>query len=161
MITIIAAAGENNELGKNNDLVWHLPDDFKRFKALTTGHFIIMGRKTFESFPKPLPNRTHVVITRNSNYQKDGAVVVHSMEAALKKAKEDSQPFIIGGGEIYSMGLEVADKIELTRVHGTFDADTYFPDIPMKDWELTKEDYHPADERHAYAFTYQTWVRSS
>ncbi len=161
MITIIAAAGENNELGKNNDLVWHLPDDFKRFKALTTGHFIIMGRKTFESFPKPLPNRTHVVITRNSNYQKDGAVVVHSMEAALKKAKEDSQPFVIGGGEIYSMGLEVADKIELTRVHGTFDADTYFPDIPMKDWELTKEDYHPADERHAYAFTYQTWVRSS
>ncbi|WP_114490749.1 dihydrofolate reductase [Candidatus Ulvibacter alkanivorans] len=161
MITIIAAAGENNELGKNNDLVWHLPDDFKRFKALTTGHFIIMGRKTFESFPKPLPNRTHVVITRNSNYQKDGAVVVHSMEAALKKAKEDSQPFIIGGGEIYSMGLEVADKIELTRVHGTFDADTYFPDIPMKDWELTKEDYHPADERHAYGFTYQTWVRSS
>ncbi|MCH2490479.1 MAG: dihydrofolate reductase [Flavobacteriales bacterium] len=161
MITIIAAAGENNELGKNNDLVWHLPDDFKRFKALTTGHFIIMGRKTFESFPKPLPNRTHVVITRNSNYQKDGAVVVHSMEAALKKAKEDSQPFIIGGGEIYSMGLEVADKIELTRVHGTFDADTYFPDIPMKDWVLTKEDYHPADEIHAYAFTYQTWVRSS
>ncbi len=161
MITIIAAAGENNELGKNNDLVWHLPDDFKRFKTLTTGHYIIMGRKTFESFPKPLPNRTHVVITRNSDYQKEGAVVVHSMEAALKKAKEDSQPFIIGGGEIYSMGLEVADKIELTRVHGTFDADTFFPEIPTKDWVLAEEDYHPADDKHAYAFTYQTWVRSS
>ena len=98
MITIIAAAGENNELGKNNDLVWHLPDDFKRFKQLTTGHHIIMGRKTFESFPKPLPNRTHIVITRNKNYRKEGIIVVSSIEEALEKAKEDSQPFIIGGG---------------------------------------------------------------
>ena len=105
MITIIAAAGENNELGKDNDLVWHLPDDFKRFKQLTTGHHIIMGRKTFESFPKPLPNRTHIVITRKKDYKKEGAVVVHSIKEALKKAEGDAQPFIIGGGEIYKMGL--------------------------------------------------------
>ncbi|MCT8338871.1 dihydrofolate reductase [Flavobacteriaceae bacterium TK19130] len=159
MITIIAAAGEKNGLGKDNDLVWHLPDDFKRFKQLTTGHHIIMGRKTFESFPKPLPNRTHVVITRNKDYKKEGAVVVHSMDEALKVAQGDAQPFIIGGGEIYTIGMEVADKIELTRVHGTFDVDTYFPEIPISDWQLTEEIHHEKDARHKYAFTYQTWMR--
>ena len=159
MITIIAAAGENNELGKDNDLVWHLPDDFKRFKQLTTGHFIIMGRKTFESFPKPLPNRTHVVITRNTDYNRKGAVVVHSIDEALLKSASDEQPFIIGGGEIYDMGMSVADKIELTRVHGTFNADTYFPEIDDTEWELISEVYHDKDERHKFAFTYETWVR--
>lgn len=159
MITIIAAAGENNELGKNNDLVWHLPDDFKRFKQLTTGHHIIMGRKTFESFPKPLPNRIHIVITRNPEYQKEGAVVVASMEEALEKAKDDDQPFIIGGGEIYSLGLPFAQKIELTRVHGSFDADTFFPEIPLTDWQLAEEEFHPKDEKHQYDFSYQTFLR--
>lgn len=159
MITIIAAAGQNNELGKDNDLVWHLPDDFKRFKQLTTGHYIIMGRKTFESFPKPLPNRTHVVITRNKAYTKEGAVVVHSLDAALLKSASDLQPFVIGGGEIYTMAMEVADKIELTRVHGSFNADTYFPDIDKDQWELITEVPHPKDDRHDYAFTYETWVR--
>jgi len=159
MITLIAAAGQNNELGKDNDLVWHLPDDFKRFKQLTTGHYIIMGRKTFESFPKPLPNRTHVVITRNENYTKQGAVVVHSLDAALLKAASDPQPFVIGGGEIYKMAIEVADKIELTRVHGTFDADTYFPAIDKNQWELIAEVPHEKNDRHNYTFTYETWVR--
>ena len=101
MITIIAAAAENNALGKNNDLVWHLPDDFKRFKELTSGHYIIMGRKTFESFPKPLPNRIHIVITRQQNYHPQGCIVVNSIELALKLAKNDPSPYIIGGGEIY------------------------------------------------------------
>ena len=159
MITMIAAAGENNELGKDNDLVWHLPNDFKRFKQLTTDHHIIMGRKTFESFPKLLPNRIHIVITRNTDYQKEGAVVVHTMEAALEIAKDDPQPFIIGGGEIYQIGMEVADKIELTRVHGTFDADAFFPEIPKGAWKSVFTELHEADERHAYAFTYETWVR--
>ncbi|WP_432412713.1 dihydrofolate reductase [Rasiella sp. SM2506] len=159
MITMIAAAGQNNELGKDNDLVWHLPDDFKRFKQLTTGHYIIMGRKTFESFPKPLPNRTHVVITRNEGYKKDGAIVVHSIDAAFIKATSDPQPFVIGGGEIYKMAIAIADKIELTRVHGTFDADTYFPEINKDQWELIAEIPHPKDDRHNYAFTYETWVR--
>jgi dihydrofolate reductase len=160
MITMIAAAGENNELGKDNDLLWHLPDDFKRFKKLTTGHYIIMGRKTFESFPKPLPNRTHLVITRNKNYKKEGAVVVHDMEEALKISKEDKQPYIIGGGEIYKLGLPFAHKIELTRVHGTFgDADTYFPEFSEERWKLISKEEHPKDERHNYSFTYETWVR--
>ena len=159
MITIIAAAGENNELGKDNDLVWHLPDDFKRFKELTTGHHIIMGRKTFESFPKPLPNRTHVVITRNLDYKKEGAIVTNSIESALEIAKNDSEIFIIGGGEIYTLGLEFATKIELTRVHANFEVDTYFPEIPQEDWKLIHEVFHDKDEKHQHSFTYQTFVR--
>ncbi len=159
MITIIAAAGENNELGKNNDLVWHLPDDFKRFKQLTTGHHIIMGRKTFESFPKPLPNRTHIVITRNQAYQKDGITVVHTLQEALEIAKDDPQPFIIGGGEIYKMALAVSDKIELTRVHGTFDADTFFPAINSNNWQLIHEEFHPKDDKHKFDFSYLTYVK--
>src|SRR5210317_2606160 len=106
MITIIAATGENNELGKDNDLVWHLPDDFKRFKQLPTGHHMIMGRKTFESFPKPLPNRTHIVITRQQNYKvPEGVIVVQTLEDALDAAKNDKQPFVIGGGEIYKLAM--------------------------------------------------------
>ncbi len=159
MLTIIAAAGSQNELGKDNDLVWHLPNDFKRFKKLTTGHHIIMGRKTFESFPKPLPNRVHIVITRNKDYQPEGAIVVHSMQEALVLVANDPQPFIIGGGEIYTIGMAVADKIELTRVHGTFEADTYFPEIPENNWKLIEEEYHPKDEKHQYDFTYLTYIR--
>ncbi|WP_034889745.1 dihydrofolate reductase [Gillisia sp. Hel_I_29] len=159
MLTIIAAAGENNALGKENDLVWHLPDDFKRFKELTSGHHIIMGRKTFESFPKPLPKRTHLVITRKDNYKKEGIIVVHSIERAIEFSKEDPQTFIIGGGEIYKMGLELADRIELTRVHGTFEADTFFPEIDESKWNLVSEVFHDKDEKHDYAFTYLTYDR--
>ncbi|APS37563.1 MULTISPECIES: dihydrofolate reductase [Salegentibacter] len=159
MITMIAAAAENNALGKDQDLVWHLPDDFKRFKRLTTGHHIIMGRKTFETFPKPLPNRTHIVITRKDNYLHKDATVVSSLEKGLEFARKDEQPFIIGGGEIYELGMDVADKIELTRVHGTFEADTFFPEIDEEKWKLIAEDFHPKDEKHDYAFTYLTYVR--
>ena len=158
MITIIAAAGSNNELGKDNDLVWHLPDDFKRFKKLTTGHHIIMGRKTFQSFPKPLPNRIHIVITRNTNYHPEGAIIVHSMTEALELSKDDDQAFIIGGGEIYKLGMKIADKIELTRVNSSFEADTFFPEIPSDDWKLISEEFHLKDEKHKFDFSYQTFV---
>jgi len=160
MITMIAAAGENNEIGRNNDLLWHLPDDFKRFKKITSHHFIIMGRKTFESFPKPLPNRTHIVITRDRSYGKQGANVVYSLEEALEKAKSTKEIFIIGGGEIYKEALKIADKIELTRVHSTFkEADTFFPEFSKDEWELIFEEKHEKDERHNYSFTYETWIR--
>ncbi len=159
MITIIAAAGENNELGKDNDLVWHLPDDFKRFKQLTTGHHIIMGRKTFETFPKPLPNRTHIVITRNKNYQKDNILVVNTLQEALDLTENDDQPFIIGGGEIYKMAMDISDKIELTRVHATFEADTFFPKIDLNKWKLVNEEYHPKDNKHTFDFTYLTYLK--
>ncbi len=159
MLTIIAAAGENNELGKDCGLVWHLPDDFKRFKNLTIGHHIIMGRKTFDTFPQPLPDRTHVVITRKDNFKKEGIVTVHSLERAVDFSKGDHQPFIIGGGEIYKLAMNVADKIELTRVHGKFDADTYFPEIDENIWVVEKEEFHEKDEKHKFSFTYLTYVR--
>ena len=131
-IILIAAAAENNALGKDNDLVWHLPDDFKRFKKLTSNHPIIMGRKTFETFPKPLPNRKHIVITRKQNYKApDEIIVVNSLEEAIETGKkEDETLFIIGGGEIYKLALDQATHIELTRVHETFIAVRLGSSIP-------------------------------
>lgn len=161
-ITLIAAASKNNALGKDNDLLWHLPDDFKRFKKLTTGHKIIMGRKTFESFPKPLPNRTHIIITRDKEYKVDfeDCIVVHSIEGAIKLVANDALAFVIGGGEIYRQSVKFATSIELTRVHKAFaQADTFFPEIDFSNWELTNEEYHPKDEKHKYDFTYLTYEK--
>lgn len=160
-ITLIAAAADNNAIGKNNDLLWHLPDDFKRFKALTTGHMIIMGRKTFESFPKPLPKRTHIIITRDKTYTVPypDCYVVYSLEEALKMAANEALAFVIGGGEIYTQSLPFSDTIELTRVHTSYSADTFFPEIPVEEWTLVKEEYHPKDDKHAVDFTYQTYKR--
>lgn len=160
MISLIAAASENNALGYQSELLWHLPDDFKRFKQLTSGHYIIMGRKTLETFPKPLPNRKHIVITRDKDYTSDFAEVVHSLEEALKLAQEDENPYIIGGGEIYHLAMPIADKIELTRVHHHFEkADAFFPEIEPNDWELVQSEYHPKDEKHLYDFTFETYLR--
>jgi dihydrofolate reductase len=159
MITVIAAVAENNALGKENQLLWHLPDDFKRFKTLTSGHYIIMGRKTFESFPKPLPNRTHVIISRQANYQPEGCIVVNSLEQAIEACPKTEEVFIIGGGEIYRQSIAVADKLDLTKVHASFEADTYFPEVDLSQWQLVFEEHHPKDERHDYAFTFQTFAR--
>lgn len=163
MITLIAAAAENNALGKNNKIVWHLPDDFKRFKKLTSGHAIILGRKTYESFDKPLPNRLHIIITRQENYAEkvdpSCCIVVNSLESAIAKTVESEDNFIIGGGEIYTLGIPFADKIELTRVHGTFEADAFFPEIDAGKWDLINEEYHPKDEKHNFDFTYQTFIK--
>jgi dihydrofolate reductase len=159
-ITIIVAAAENNVIGKDNQLIWHLSNDLKRFKSLTNGHHIIMGRKTFESFPKPLPNRTHIVITRQENYSvPEGVIVVNSLADAVNRTKEDSQPFIIGGGEIYKQALLFANKIELTRVHHTFEGDTYFPEIDTSYWKETKREFHNTDDKHAYAFSFVTYEK--
>lgn len=160
MITLIAAAGKNNELGKNNDLIWHLPYDFKRFKALTTGHYIVMGRKTFESFPKPLPNRTHIIITRNKDYTvPENCFVVNSIEEAIKICPKNETIFIIGGGQIYNQSIEIADVIELTRVHESFDADAFFPEINPQFWILSQSEFHPKDEKHQFEFTFETYIR--
>lgn len=159
MIIMIAAAAENNALGKDNELIWHLPDDFKRFKAMTSGHPIIMGRKTFESFPKPLPNRLHIIVTRQKNYQPENCLVAHNLEKALSLISDKQDAFIIGGGEIYKQALPFTDKIELTLVHDSFEADTYFPEINEKEWKLIHEEYHPKDEKHKIDFTYQTFIR--
>ena len=159
MIIMIAAVAENNALGKDNELVWHLPNDFKRFKTLTSGHHIIMGRKTFESFPKPLPNRTHIIITRQKNYQAEGCIIVDSIEKALSICPKDEDSFIIGGGEIYTLGLAYTDKIEITRVHNIFEADAYFTKKNKKDWKLEKYEFNEKDEKHKYDYTYETYIR--
>ncbi|ALJ05222.1 dihydrofolate reductase [Pseudalgibacter alginicilyticus] len=159
-LTIIVAAAKNDAIGKDNKLIWHLSDDLKRFKNLTNGHHIIMGRKTFESFPQPLPNRTHVVITRQQNYQvPNGVIVVNNLEDAIDASKNDSQPFIIGGGEIYKQAMTVANKIELTRVHNDFEADTFFPEIDPSAWEEVSNTYHEKDENHKYDFSFITYLK--
>lgn len=156
MITIIAAVGKNNELGKNNDLIWHLPADLKRFKKVTTGHTIIMGRNTFESIGKPLPNRRSVIITRNTSYQQEGCDVVHSLEAAIELIKDEDAAFIIGGAQIYKETIEkdLADQLDITQVHQEFDADVYFPKIATEAWEeISREDFSGDEKnKHNYSF---------
>lgn len=161
MILLIAAIAENNALGKNNDLLWHLPNDFKRFKTLTTGHPIIMGRKTFESLPKLLPNRKHIIITKQKNYTQEGCQIVHSLQDALSLIPPSQDIYIIGGGEIYQQAIEFAHKLEITKVHNSFDADVFFPIIDPLHWKLENEEFHPKDEKHLYDFTFQTFVRKS
>jgi dihydrofolate reductase len=156
---MIAAVAQNNALGKDNRLVWHLPDDFKRFKQLTSGHHIIMGRKTFESFPKPLPNRIHVIITSQKNYRQESCIIVHSIEEALKAVPHHGDVYIIGGGQIYELGMAFADALEITRVHADFEADAFFPAIDINRWQLVNEEFHPKDDRHNYDFTYQTFKK--
>jgi dihydrofolate reductase len=161
MITIIAAVSENNIIGKDNDLIWHLPKDFKRFKELTSNHYIIMGRKTFESFPKPLPNRTHVIITRDKSYGDnlpENCYAFENVDSALEFSKTQENIYIIGGGEIYKQTMELSDKIELTRVHTEVEGDTLFPEIDDK-WKLVEEVKVEKDDKHLYDFTYLTYIK--
>jgi dihydrofolate reductase len=159
MITLIAAAAENNALGKDNDLLWHLPNDFKRFKEITSGHHIIMGRKTFESFPKPLPNRTHIIITRQKEYLVENCIVVHSLEDAIAISPQNEEVFIIGGAQIYEQSIPLADKIDLTRVHTSLDADAFFPEFDTSEWNLVFSEKHFKDEKHQYDFTFETYLK--
>ena len=150
MISIIAAVAENNVIGRENKLIWHLPKDLKHFKETTTGHYIIQGRKTFESFGKPLPNRTTVIITRNQNYKVDGCIVVNSLQEALDIAINESEVFIIGGGKIYEQAMPIADRIYLTKVHHSFEGDTFFPEINMNEWnEISRLDFEPDEKNPA------------
>ncbi|MDC3109763.1 dihydrofolate reductase [Flavobacteriales bacterium] len=157
MITIIVAASENDVIGNNNKLIWHLSKDLIRFKNLTKGHHVIMGRKTFESMPKALPNRTNVIITRNKNYTAENITVVDSLENALKVCKDDPQPFIIGGGEIYRIGLTYAKRIELTRVYHNFEGDTTFPQIDKNLWKEVRNIKMFDIENHNYNFSFITY----
>lgn len=159
MIIMIAAVAENNALGKNNNLLWHLPNDFKRFKEITSGHYIIMGRKTFESFPKPLPNRTHVIISRQKNLLIDSCIVAEDVEKAIAICPSNEDLFIIGGGEIYKQAIHLADQLDITLVHHSFEADVYFPVIDPEIWELSSEAFQPKDEKHLFDYTFQTFVR--
>jgi len=159
MITIIAAIGKNGELGKDNDLIWHLPNDLKRFKKITLGHHVIMGRKTFESLGKPLPNRTTIIITRNSNYKVDNCIIVNSLEAALKVAEADPYPYILGGAEIYQQAIKIADSLDLTLVDANFEADAFFPQIDYSIWKETSRQDYKADEDHKYGYSFVTYKK--
>ncbi len=148
MISIIVAMSENRVIGRSGDLPWHLPADLKRFKALTTGHSIIMGRKTFDSIGRPLPNRTSIVITRNADYRPEGIIVVDCLDEALKRSEAGKQVFIIGGGEIYRLALPRADRLYITMVHAMVEGDTFFPELLESEWELIGSDRHEADQSH-------------
>jgi len=159
MLSIIVAVAENNVIGKDNSLIWKLPRDMRHFKETTTGHYIIMGRKTFESNGRPLPNRTNVIITRDKDYKAEGCVVVHSLDDAIREAKEDSEAFIIGGGVIYDLAMPLVDRIYLTKIHHSFEGDTFFPEINMEEWVVSeKRDFEP-DEKNEYPFTILTLNR--
>lgn len=160
MVTIIAAIAANNALGKDNQLIWHLPADLKRFKKTTLNHAVIMGRKTYESLGKTLPNRTNIVITRDKNYKVEGCVVVNSLKDALKAAAEiDENPFILGGAEIYKQVMPYTDKLDITFVHHQFEADVYFPEIDKTIWKETSREDFKADENNKYDYSFVTFER--
>ena len=159
MITIIAAVAKNNALGKDNKLIWHLPADLIRFKKVTSGHHIIMGRKTFESLGKPLPNRTTIIISGNKNYNAEGCVVVNSLNEALQIAKVDENPFILGGAEIYKQAIKIADVLDLTIVHQDFEADVFFPVIDKNIWKETSRQDFKANGKNKYNYSFVTYTR--
>ena len=161
MIKIIAAIGANNELGKDNDLIWYLPADLKRFKKVTTGHTIIMGRNTFESIGKPLPNRRSIIITRNTSYKKEGCEVVHSLEDAIKLIKDQDNAFIIGGAQIYHEAIEknLVDQLDITEVHQDFNADVYFPSIDKATWEEVSRVSFTPDEKNRYNYSFLSYKK--
>lgn len=160
MTTIVVALDRKNGIGKENKLLWHLPEDLKHFKAITSGHPVIMGRKTYESIGRPLPNRTNIVISRRTDWFQEGILIVGSIKEALKFAKKiDENIFIIGGGNIYEQTLQVADKLEVTRVDTEVQADTFFPKISEKDWVLTAENCVDRDEKNEFNMCFQTWER--
>lgn len=164
IISLVVAASENNVIGKNNQLLWHLPGDMKFFKNVTWAMPVVMGRKTFESMgSKPLSGRKNIVITRKPNWKADGVSVVNSVDAAAVLAGELNykEVFIIGGGEIYVIAFDRANKIFMTRVHAELEGDTYFPVIEKNDWTLVSNTNNPADEKHAYAFSFQLWERKN
>jgi dihydrofolate reductase len=161
VVALIVAASSNNAIGKNNELLWHLPNDLKFFKNTTWGFPVIMGRKTFEAVNKPLPGRTNIVITRKQDWKAEGVINVVDLEDAIIKAGETNakQIFIIGGGEIYKQSMSVADTIYMTRVDAVLDGDTFFPVIDELDWALVSNEDFPADEKHAYAYSFQVWKK--
>lgn len=156
IISFVVAIAENNAIGKNNELLWSLPKDMKHFKTITSGHTIIMGRKTFDSMGKPLPNRRNIVITRKKNLQIPGAEVVNSLDQALALCNKEPEVFVIGGAEIYKEALPKTDRIYLTRVHESFEADAFFPELNMDDWVETGREEHLPDEKNQIAFTFLT-----
>ncbi len=159
IISHVVAASLNNGIGKHGKLLWHLPNDLKFFKNTTWGMPVIMGRKTFESVSKPLPGRINIVVTRQPDWKAEGVITVSSLEKALEEAAQTNckEWFIIGGGELYVQSMAVVNKIYLTRVHANLEADTFYPSMDKTDWQLQNEEKFPADEKHAFDYSFQIW----
>jgi dihydrofolate reductase len=161
VLSLLVAADENNLIGNQNKLPWHLPDDLKYFKNITWGMPIIMGRKTFESVGKPLPGRQNIVITRNPDWNHKGVDVVHDIEESINLAEKRNvlEVFIIGGAEIFKTSFKKAGRIYMTRIHHRFEGDAYFPPVDEKEWRLTKEIFRAPDEKNLYAHSFQVWEK--
>lgn len=159
MLSIIVAESENHVIGKDNQLVWHLPADTSYFKKTTLNHTVIMGRKTFDSMGKPLPNRRNLVISRNSKLSIPNVEVFNSLEEALKVCPPNEESFIIGGGELYKEGILIADRIYLTKVNANLVGDSYFPEIPKDQWVIIHEEPRMADDKNPYNFTFLIYQR--
>lgn len=160
MITLVVAKNENNVIGDDNQLIWHLPNDLKHFKKITTGHPILMGRLTYESIGKPLLNRTNIVITRNKNWSADGVVVTHSLQEAIKAGHDiDEEIFIIGGGKIFEQSMELADVIELTEVYNDIDGEILFPEIDSEIWKEVSREEFEKDEKHQFDYSFVRYER--
>lgn len=158
-IAQVVAISQNRVIGKDNQLIWHMPADLKHYKNVTMGHHMIMGRKTYESIGRPLPGRTTVIITRDKNYKAEGCIVVHSLDEALKVAANDNEPCIVGGGEIFRQAMDITDKIYLTIIHHDFEGDTFYPELDPAKWRLTKrEDFQP-DEKNKYPYSFCEYER--
>jgi len=159
-VSLIVAMAKNRVIGKNNTLPWHLPADLKHFKALTMGHHIVMGRKTYESIGKPLPGRTSVVVTRNEDYAVPGVLVVNSLSAAIKAGSGDEEIFVIGGAEIYRQAITLADRIYLTEIDAEIPGDAHFTELNIKEWQETKRDSHAPDEKNRFSYHFVTYDKT-
>lgn len=161
MVSIIVAAAKNNAIGKNNQLLWHMPADLKFFRKTTSGHTVIMGRKTFESVGQALPKRRNIVITRQENYQAEHTEVVSSLEEALALcAQNEEEIFIVGGAQIYEQAMSLTDKLYLTRINHEFeDADTFFPEINDQEWQLEEVEHHESDEKNPYDYSFYLYTK--
>lgn len=163
MLSHMVAASENNIIGANNDIPWKLSSDFKYFKNKTWGMPVIMGRKSFDAMGKALPGRINIVITGKTDWQPENVFISHSINDAIKKAKESDakEIFIIGGGQIFKQTINLVDRIYLTRVHAKVEGDTYYPEIDKSVWKLVSAESHPADEKNNYPYTFEVWEKSS
>jgi dihydrofolate reductase len=159
LVTLIVAVADSGVIGRDNALPWHLPEDLKRFKRLTLGKPVVMGRRTFESIGRPLPGRHNIVVTRDPSYQRDGLTAVHDVQTAMAAAGEAPEIMIIGGAELFRLFLPSAGRVHLTRVHAEIAGDVLWPPLEMRDWQLVHSEGHAADERHAHAMTFEVWEK--
>ena len=161
MISLIAAMGGNRVIGNNNSMPWRLPKDLAYFKKLTLGNTVVMGRKTFESIGKPLAGRKNIILTRDKGYTREGCLVVHSIEEALKEIKDEQESFIIGGGEIYSIFLPYANKLYITYIDHEFQGDTYFPEIDYGEWEVISRTPGEKNRDNSYSYYFEVYERKT